>query len=245
MSDPMKDPIYGNDNQLFETETKMSASLPRILIVEDEIKLLNHLVDSIRAEGFSVFTCSSYRELENLLTLPVQFDAVILDRLLHGRDSAELLNQAKQIFEARVMILSAINTSSEKAALIDAGADDYLAKPFDGEELAARLRALLRRDVPDLKLSNVVINSTDRTILVDNSEIPLPNKEFVLLRTLAQTPGRIFNKAFLYKKVWEMNPDVESNVVETTVNKLRRRLKEAGARVNIRNARNSGYWIEE
>jgi len=96
-----------------------------------------------------------------------------------------------------------------------------------------------------LRMGNLVLNSADRTIKVNDVEISLPNKEFILLRTLLQVPGRIFNKAFLYKKVWDMSPEVESNVVETTINKLRKRLKDAEAAVNIKNARNSGYWIEE
>jgi DNA-binding response OmpR family regulator len=80
---------------------------------------------------------------------------------------------------------------------------------------------------------------------VDEHETPLQNKEYQLLRTLMQAPGKVFNKAYLYTKVWEMSEDVESNVVETTVNKLRRRLKEAGSSVQIKNVRNTGYWIEE
>ncbi len=223
----------------------MNGTPTRILIVEDESKLLEHLAELIGHEGYSIFTCISFRELENLLTLPVLFDVVILDRLLHGRDSGELLTQIKQVFEARVLVLSAINTSAEKAALIDAGADDYLSKPFESEELKARVRALIRRNFMDLKLGNLALNSADRTIKVNEVEIPLPNKEFILLRTLLQVPGKIFNKAFLYKKVWDINADVESNVVETTVNKIRKRLKDADASVSIKNARNSGYWIEE
>ncbi|MNT19182.1 Heme response regulator HssR [compost metagenome] len=120
-----------------------------------------------------------------------------------------------------------------------------MAKPFGSEELVARIRVLLRRTETILKLGNVALNSHDRTMKIGDQEIPLPNKEFVLLRTLIRNPRKIFSKVFLYEKVWEMSADVESNAIETMVNKLRRRLNEAGATVQIKNSRNAGYWIEE
>lgn len=223
------------------------VSLHRILIVEDEAKLLNHLARTISEEGFSTFTCGSFSELENLLKISVKrFDVIVLDRLLHGRDSAELVTQIKEVLpEVKIMILSAIDSASEKAALLDLGADDYLAKPFSSDELVARIRVLLRRNRPELKFGNIVLNTEKRNVTVGDTEIPLQNKEFSLLRMLIQTPGKVFNKIFLYEYVWEMSTEVESNVVETTINKLRRRLEEAGANVVIKSMRNKGYWVEE
>lgn len=219
----------------------------RILIVEDELKLLEHLAQIMREEGHSPFTCQSYRELESILVVPTKrFEIVILDRLLHGRDSADLIEKIKtDLPDTKIIILSAINSVSEKASLLDKGADDYMAKPFSSEELAARIRALLRRSEPSLTFGNIVLNSHDRTMKVGTLEVPLPNKEFVLLRTLISNPGKIYGKVFLYEKVWEMSAEVESNAVETMVNKLRRRLIDAGATVHIKNSRNAGYWIEE
>lgn len=219
----------------------------RVLIVEDETKLLEHLSRTLSDAGFPNFTCSSYRDLERMLELPVKrFDLVLLDRLLHGRDSVELILPIKRILpEAQIMILSAINTAAEKTTLLNMGADDYLSKPFDSNELIARIRALLRRNKIELKLGNIVLNLSERTLWVQGAEMTLTNKEFALLRTLAQTPGKIFNKTFLYEQVWEMSVDVESNVVEATINKLRKRLVESGANVHIKNTRNIGYWIEE
>jgi two-component system copper resistance phosphate regulon response regulator CusR len=220
---------------------------PRILIVEDETKLLEHLADLFREDGFSVFTCSSYKELENSLQLPSKrFDIVLLDRLLQGRDSAEMLTQiTDEVPDAKILVLSAINTAAEKASLLNLGAEDYVAKPFDSKELLARVHVLLRRNRPEIRLGNVLLDSDSRSMLVNDQDVPLTNKEFVLLRTLLKTPGKIYNKVFLYERVWEMNSSVDSNVVESTINKLRRRLEDARSTVQIKNARNVGYWVEE
>jgi len=220
---------------------------PRILIIEDEQKLLTHLSDLFRDAGFSIFTCASFRELESLLALPLKkFDVMVLDRLLQGNDSAKLIPKIKaEIPGMKILVLSAIDTAAEKAALLYLGADDYVAKPFDGDELVARASALIRRNKPEVQLGNVVLNLPERSLFVAGINVPLTNKEFDLLKTLLQTPGKVYNKTFLHEQVWEINPEVESNVVESTVTKLRRRLEEALATIQIKNARNVGYWIEE
>lgn len=223
----------------------MSAN--RILIVEDEAKLRNHLVLRMTDEGFSTSISTTYSELESQIADPVQnFEVVVLDRLLHGRDSASLITQMKnRAPELKILIVSAINTSSEKTALLDLGADDYLAKPFDMDELVARVRVLLRRKQSSLTFGNVNLNVEKRTVMIGDQELLFQNKEFLLLKTFITSPGKIFNKNFLYEHVWEMSTDVESNVVEATVNKLRRRLEEAGASIFIKSMRNKGYWVEE
>lgn len=218
----------------------------RVLIVEDEIKLLNHLEEKMKSEGFEINKISGYAELEAAVDTLPNLDIVILDRLLDGQDSAALVQKLKiQMPDVKIIVLSAINTAIEKTALLDLGVDDYLAKPFDMDELVARIRALTRRNSKELSFGNIVLNFESRVAKVNGHEVPLQNKEFTLLKTLLKTPGKIFNKKFLYENVWEMSGDVESNTVETAVNKLRRRLEEAGANVQIKSLRFKGYWIEE
>lgn len=225
----------------------VGANLSRVLIVEDELKLLDHLVEAIANEGHSTFTCLSYAELDILLNIPIRrFDVIVLDRLLNGKDSVHLIPKIKEnIPDVKILIVSAIDTSTEKAQVLDMGADDYIAKPFDSTEMVARIRALIRRTRPDLRLGNVFLDSDKRTAVVNGNEVSLPNMEFLLLRTLLNSPGKIFSKAVLYSNVWEMSPDVDSNVVETTVTKLRRRLEDVGANIKIKSLRNKGYWVEE
>ena len=222
-------------------------STNRILIVEDELSLRSHLADLFAEQGFSIFTCGAVSELEKLITLPVNpVDVIILDRLLNGKDAGTLIPDIKTaVHGVKIMVLSAINTPAEKALLLDLGADDYLAKPFSGEELIARVRVLLRRNNSVLRVGNLLLNVEDRKIFIGDNEMQLTNKEFLFLKTLVQSPGKVFNKEHFYARIWEMSPDVESIVVDTTVNKLRRRFEELGASVEIKNARGVGYWIEE
>lgn len=229
-----------------EQELNTEISRERVLVVEDESRILSHLVQMMGEQGYAVTASDSYGDLQTRLkSINPEFDVIILDRLLRGRDSAALVEQIKEVSpDTKVLIVSAINTSAEKAALLDLGADDYITKPFDDDELVARVRALLRRGRPEIKVGNLILDSDRRILKINESEIPLQNKEFVLLKTLMRAPRRIFNKAFLYEHVWEMSADVESNVIETTVNKLRRRLEDAGANVAIKSMRHKGYWLE-
>ncbi|MBS1970064.1 MAG: response regulator transcription factor [Bdellovibrionales bacterium] len=225
-------------------ETNSSA---RILVVEDEVKLLQRLSETLQEQGYWILPCESYQHLEELVLLNDQrFDVIILDRLLHSKDSAGFITAIKQRQpECKILVLSAISTSAEKAAILNMGADDYMSKPFDSDELAARVRVLQRRSRPEVRFGNLVLNIEDRTLIADDQVVPLQNKEFALLRTLIQSPGKVFNKNDLYEQVWGISTDVESNVIEATVNKLRRRLKEVDAGITIKNMRNIGYWIEE
>lgn len=221
--------------------------MDKILVVEDEVRLLDHLSHLLKEEGFEVVPESTMGALESIADKPSQsFDLLLLDRMMEGKDTADILQKVKASLPlSKILVLSAIGTSSEKIRLLDLGADDYLAKPFDSHELVARVKALLRRDRVEIQFGNIALNSDSRTMKVSGKELSLPNKEFVLLRTLLQVPGRVYSKSFLYEQVWDMKSDVESNVVETTVNKLRKRLSEAGALIHIKNARSSGYWVEE
>lgn len=222
-------------------------SQPRVLIVEDEIKIQEYLAKTLTNAQFAVSACATLEELkEKISSLENLYDVIVLDRLLQGKDSAQLVEKIKrEAPETRIIILSAIATAAEKASLLDLGADDYLAKPFDGDELIARVRVVLRRNKKHISLGNLLLSFENRSVKVGERECALTNKEFNLLKTLILRPGKIFHKAYLYENVWEMSSDVESNVVEATANKLRHRLKDLGANLQIKNLRNVGYWIEE
>lgn len=218
-----------------------------ILLVEDEERILLHLNDLISGANMRSQSITNFNELRLALeSTDLQFDVVILDRLLHGQDSAHFISKIKQaIPNVKIIVLSAINSPAEKVSVLDAGADDYVSKPFDGEELIARIRVMLRKADPQVCYGNLIINIQNRTIKVGNIEENLTNKEFSLLYAMIKQPRKVFTKSDFYEKVWAMRADVESNVVETTINKIRKRLDELGSTAKIKNKRNVGYWIEE
>lgn len=217
-----------------------------VLIVEDEAKLVE-ILERTLSESFHVSVITTFEELAAQIDgSSIRFDLLVLDRMLHGKDSLNLIAPLKEKFpQVKVLVLSAINTPSEKAIALDLGADDYLSKPFAHEELLARLRVLAKRLPAELRFGNITLDMLERTAKVADVDLQLATKEFLLLRAFLKTPGKVFPKTTLYEDVWQTSADVESNAIETTVNKLRRKLEEAGASASIKNSRNLGYWIEE
>lgn len=223
-----------------------------VWLIEDEEKLLSMLATSLRSEGFLVRTCASLEEAEALVrSREPAPDLVVMDRLLHNRDGIDFIEPLRESYpDVKILVLSAINTAVEKAAALDRGADDYLAKPFSTVELLARMRALGRRPaagakaLSHIKFSNLLIDTISRAVIIEDKRFNLPNKEFLLLRTFVEHPGKVFSKQALFEQVWDISADAETNVVEATINNLRKRLREMQAQVAIKNMRNAGYWIE-
>lgn len=217
-----------------------------VLVIEDEAKLSELLLQNLSAQ-FEVEGCPSYAELERLMERPaLGFDVVVLDRMMNGRDTLALIDVFKERFpQCRILVLSAINTPAEKAVALDHGADDYLSKPFAWEELIARIRSLVRRGSRTIRFGNISLDTVDRVAKIGERDVTLSNKEFLLLRAFVQSPGKVFSKQTLFEQVWNMSSEVESNAIETTITKLRRKLEEAEAAPQIRNSRNLGYWLEE
>lgn len=221
----------------------------KLLIVEDEKRLLDFLTRTLGENGYTVTACGCLEDLECVLAQQEWApDLILLDRLLHQEDSLSMVPALRRVYpRAGILILSAVNVATDKASALDSGADDYLAKPFSSVELLARLRALARRDnrsPSHLKVGNLVVEISTRVVMSDSRRLNLSNKEFHVLFTLLQRPGKVFNKMALLEQVWDMNADCDSNVVETTISNLRKKLQDGGSSVAIQNMRNVGYWIE-
>lgn len=219
-----------------------------LLVVEDESSLNNFLSNSFANEGYTVRSVSTLDGLNQLLNdSNYQPQAVILDRLLDGADSAEHVPAIKERFKnSKVIVLSAIGGPIEKSKVLDVGADDYVSKPFSIEELSSRLRAALRNTVsePVQVYGNLTLNLFNHIVEVDGKTLELSKKEYQLLTALIRTPTKVFNRYQLLNTIWNIQADVESNVVEVTIKNLRKKLESINASVQILSKRNVGYWVE-
>jgi len=221
----------------------------KLLLVEDDSKLADHLATSLKEQGFCVSVVSTARDLTEYLNVSVEVDLVVLDRLLGRIDTKVFFARIKSRWpHAPVLVLSAISTPNERIDLINLGADDYLGKPFSTGELIARIRALVRRtaavNTNYRQVGNLIVDLMKRSVSVGERSEMLPAKEFLLLRALSNESGRIWSRNELLDYVWGQTSDVNTNVVEATVTNIRKKLQDLGSSTTIKNMRNSGYWIE-
>jgi two-component system OmpR family response regulator len=225
-----------------------------ILLIEDDPRLSDYLGQSLKREGYTLEICATVEEVQAYL-LSAHNEApalVILDRMLGREDGAILIPKLKEKYDGvGILILSSLDMASEKARLIDAGADEYLSKPFSLDELTARLRLVARRSARDPKsdsavraLGNLSLDLKTQNATVGGEKLDLTRKEFQLLSLLMDNAGRVFNRYQILDRVWDIERNTESNVVETAIKNLRRKLEDAGCQARIESKRNVGYWIE-
>lgn len=221
-----------------------------ILIIEDDLKVQSFLRESLEAEFSPVYVLSTFPSEEDLRSVPSDPQTIILDRLLGIVDSKSGLSFLRKKFpQSAILMLSAINSPSERSELLDLGADDYMGKPFSIVELKARIRALARRGrqvepMNYVQLDSTILDLLQRTLSVGENRRSLSAKEFELFSVFAKHPGRVFSKLELLDRVWQTNLEIESNVLEVTVMNLRKKLSEINSTVQISSKRNLGYWLE-
>lgn len=223
--------------------------MKHILLVEDDSRLSELLAKLVQAEGLALHLVSNREELSEVLTSTLKFDVIVLDRLVDGIDMKDHVKDLKARWPlAAILVLSAINTPIERAELINLGVDDYMGKPFLSQELMARVKALARRVSSSSEtyrqIGNSVIDLSRRVLNVQERTEALPAKEFLLLRSLTDEVGRVLSRNDLLDVVWGISFKAETNVVEATITNLRRRLKGLGSDIEIKNMRNSGYFVE-
>lgn len=221
----------------------------RILVVEDEKKLAGFIRKALREDGHAVDLSHDGQEGGELAQTQ-NYDAVILDLMLPRRGGLDVLRDLRvQGKQTPVLILTARDTVGDRVQGLDAGADDYLTKPFALDELRARLRALLRRGSAStsttLSCADLKVGLLDRTVRRGTRTLELTPREFSLLEYFLRHTGRVLTRTSIAEHVWDYNFDWQSNVVDVFVGALRRKLEEAGEPRLIHTLRGVGYVLKE
>ena len=205
----------------------------RILVVDDELQIVRALQMKLKSEGYEVETAGSAAEaLAAAAARPPA--AIILDVLLPDGHGTEVCRELRQWLSAPILVLSAVGDENEKIAALDAGADDYVTKPFSVDELLARLRAALRRTSPSreavLEIGALRVDLERRLVMMDGRPVSLTPTEYDLLRLLAQNEGKLLTHPAILREVWGPAYREESNYLHVYVSQLRRKLEPDPAR---------------
>jgi len=205
----------------------------RILVVDDELQILRALQTNLRGAGYDVETAATAdAALASAAMKPP--DAVILDLVLPDGRGTDVARELRRWSSAPILILSVVGEEAEKVAALDAGADDYVEKPFGIDELLARLRALMRRvssaGEPVLELGDLVIDLDKRAVTVGGRPVSLTPHEFELLRVLAQNEGKLMTHPAILREVWGPAYGDESHYLHVYVSQLRRKIEPDPAR---------------
>jgi two-component system KDP operon response regulator KdpE len=207
----------------------MSANATRVLVVDDEPEIVRGLRIVLRDAGYSVEAASTKAEaLSSVATRPPE--ALVLDLVLPDGDGVSVCKDIRRWSRLPILVLSAVGDEREKVRALDAGADDYVTKPFGTEELLARLRAILRR-APDsgqssrVEIGELTIDLDDRRVLSDGSEVHLTPIEFDLLRVLARHPGRLVTQRQLLQEVWGPQFTQESHYLRVHIAHIRAKIE--------------------
>ena len=223
--------------------------MKRILIVEDEEWMAQTLAEVLGEEGYAPETAGDGRSGFASAT-DDSFDLLILDWMLPDRSGVQILRGLRAAgVLTPVLMLTARDQIEDKVEGLDAGADDYLPKPFALQEFLARVRALTRRTVAEpaeevLRVGDLALDPARHAVRRGEERIELSAKEFALLHTLLRRPGQVFTRSFLLDAVWGMPGKAQTNTVEIYVSHLRKKLDREGEHSRIRTVRGVGYTFE-
>ena len=221
----------------------------RILIVEDEEKVSRFIVRGLAAEGFAVDAASDGPSGLELATT-YRYDLIVLDLMLPGMSGTEVLRQIRRAdHRVPILMLTARDAVADKVEHLEAGADDYLTKPFAFAELMARVKALLRRGSVErpnvLRVADLEVDRLSQQVRRAGQRIELTAKEYALLEYLAANAGRVLSRTMIIDHVWDQSFDGATNIVDVYVRHLRSKVDEGHTRKLIRTVRRVGYKISE
>ena len=220
----------------------------RILLAEDEISIARALKLMLEKNQYTVDMVHNGADALHFIR-SVPYDALVLDIMMPEMDGLELLAAVRKMgIKTPVLFLTAKGEIEDRVAGLDAGADDYLPKPFATSEFLARVRALVRRSpayAPAvLRFGSVELDCGRYVLRTSSGELRLNNKEYQLMELFMRNPRQVFSTTFLMDKVWELETDAEIDVIWTYIGFLRKKLKQLNADIEIKTIRGAGYTLE-
>lgn len=221
----------------------------RILLVEDEKKLANFIKQGLREEHYIVDVAYDGQKAFFLATVN-PYDLILLDLMLPDKDGIAVCRELRdKKVAAPILMLTARGTVRDKIAGLDAGADDYLAKPFSFEELLARIRALLRREKKDkntvLKVDDLELDQLSHAVKRAGNKIELTSKEYALLEYLMLNANQVVTRTMISEHVWNEDFDSFSNVIDVYINYLRNKIDKGSKKHLLHTIRGTGYMLKE
>ncbi|MFD2286925.1 response regulator [Pedobacter petrophilus] len=220
----------------------------KILLIEDEIKLAGYIKLALDQAGYIID-----HESDGVLGLQTamvnQYDLILLDLMLPSQNGLDILTNLRAFDNhVPVMIISALGSTAQVIKSLDAGANDYLKKPFEIEELLARVRVLQRQHTPKnlskVKVADLEIDLLSRTVKRGDKSISLSNREFLLLEMLMLNPDQVITKVQILDKVWNMSFDPGSNVIEVHLYQVRKKINDGFTHQHIQTVINRGYILK-
>jgi DNA-binding response OmpR family regulator len=238
---------FSSESCLLPAELAKCSQM-RVLVIEDEKKTASFIRKALQAEGYAVDVCHNGNEA---LAAPsaTPYDAIVLDIMLPGRDGLSIVRQWRQSHnQTPVLLLSARGEVNERVEGLDAGADDYLSKPFALTELAARVRALTRRGGENkstiLRVSDLTLDTVTRRVERRGVEIELTSREYRLLEYLMRSAGRLCGRMMIMEKVWDYDFDPGTNLVDVYIKRLREKIDAAFEPKLLHTVRGTGYVLK-
>ncbi|MCO7624898.1 heavy metal response regulator transcription factor [Pseudomonas fluorescens] len=221
----------------------------RILVVEDEIKTAEYIQQGLTESGYVVDHAANGTDAMHMFTQNA-YTLVILDVNLPGMDGWEILSLIRKASEVKIMMLTARGRLADKVKGLDAGADDYLLKPFEFPELLARVRSMLRRsqeriEQSTLRVADLELDLGRRRAYRGPKRIDLSTKEFSLLHLLLSRSGEVLTRSQIISLVWDVNFDCDTNVIEVSIRRLRAKVDDPFENKLIHTLRGVGYVLED
>lgn len=220
----------------------------KILLVEDEEDIIHFLQPALESECFAVDIAKDGKKASQYARIN-EYDVIVLDNMLPEKSGVEVCKEIRAAgIETPIIMLSVMRTPEIKVELLNAGADDYVTKPFSLDELLARVHALLRRPkrIEDeiLTLDTLSLDIRKKKVIRNNQEVHLTRKEFMLLEYLLRNTGIVLSRGMILEHVWDMNADPFSNTIESHILSLRKKIHAPGDKKLIHTVSGRGYKID-